>query len=182
MRGGIETRGRSIPARNIRRSSRDELADLYARHLPKAMRLAYFLTGDREAAEDLAQEAFVRVATRLRGAGAPASFEGYLRSAVVNLHRSKLRRLKLERDWLARERPRTDQAAGGEPIVHDELWRALLALPPRQRAAVVLRYYEDLSERETAELLGCSPGAAGQLVVRAMAFLRDRLDEAGEHV
>jgi RNA polymerase sigma factor (sigma-70 family) len=54
----------------------------------------------------------------------------------------------------------------------EELWRRVLALPPRQRAAVVLRFYEDLSERETAEVLRCSPAAAKALVARAMETLR----------
>jgi RNA polymerase sigma factor (sigma-70 family) len=57
----------------------------------------------------------------------------------------------------------------------EELWRELLALPPRQRAAIVLRFYEDLSERETADVLGCSAAAAKSLVARAMETLRDRI-------
>jgi RNA polymerase sigma factor (sigma-70 family) len=61
--------------------------------------------------------------------------------------------------------------------VRDEMWKAILALPPRQRAAVVLRYYEDLSESQAAEVLRCSVGALNQLVVRAMANLRTRIGE-----
>jgi RNA polymerase sigma factor (sigma-70 family) len=63
------------------------------------------------------------------------------------------------------------------PEERDALWRALLALPTRQRAALVLRFYEDLSEREAAEVLGCSVGALNQLVVRGMAGLRARIQE-----
>ncbi len=57
------------------------------------------------------------------------------------------------------------------------MWHAILGLPPRQRAAIVLRYYEDLSERQAADVLGCSVGALNQLVVRATANLRDRIGE-----
>ncbi len=57
------------------------------------------------------------------------------------------------------------------------MWHAILGLPPRQRAAIVLRYYEDLSERQAAEVLRCSVGALNQLVVRATASLRDRIGE-----
>jgi RNA polymerase sigma factor (sigma-70 family) len=56
----------------------------------------------------------------------------------------------------------------------DAMWTALQGLPTRQRAAVVLRYYEDLSERETADVLGCSLGAVNQLVARGIATLRER--------
>jgi RNA polymerase sigma factor (sigma-70 family) len=99
----------------------------------------------------------------------------------VNLFTSQLRRRKLERAHAARERGAEPVAASVEdPALRDELWRALATLPERQRAAVVLRYYEDLSERETAQILGVSTGAVSQLVVRAMASLRDHVrgDEA----
>jgi RNA polymerase sigma factor (sigma-70 family) len=95
----------------------------------------------------------------------------------VNLHTSHLRRKRLERAYLERERsvqtgpPDAMSDAG----VRDELWRTLLRLPPRQRAAVVLRFYEDLSERETAEVLRCSPAAVKSLVARAMDSLRTEI-------
>jgi RNA polymerase sigma factor (sigma-70 family) len=60
-----------------------------------------------------------------------------------------------------------------DPVERDEVWHAILGLPARQRAAIVLRFYEDLSERESAEILGCSTGALNQLVARATATLRD---------
>jgi RNA polymerase sigma factor (sigma-70 family) len=89
---------------------------------------------------------------------------------------SRLRRLRLERQHLARERTArergTDLEAPGTPRAGDAIWTAILALPERQRAAIVLRYYEDLSERESAEILRCSVGALNQLVVRASATLR----------
>ena len=124
------------------------LEELYVRHAPAALRLAYFLTGDPEAARDLVQDAFVRMAGRFRHLRQPDAFDAYLRRTIVNLHASGLRRLRAERSSLARE------AALTVPVAHedddhgarDEMWHAILSLPPRQRAAIVLRYYEDLSE------------------------------------
>jgi RNA polymerase sigma-70 factor (sigma-E family) len=154
------------------------LEDLYVQHAPSALRLAYFLTGDPEAARDLVQDAFVRVAGRFRHLRQPDAFDAYLRRTIVNLHTSGLRRLRSERSSLARE------AAFAVPAAHeddhgarDEMWHAILSLPPRQRAAIVLRYYEDLSEGDSAEVLRCSVGALNQLVVRGMATLRTRLGE-----
>lgn len=154
------------------------LQDLYVRHAPAALRLAYFLSGDREEAQDLVQDAFVRVAGRFRYLRQPDEFDSYLRRTIVNLHTSKLRRLKVERSSLAREAalPRQVATEGGDGV-RNEMWHAILGLPPRQRAAIVLRYYEDLSEQQAAEVLRCSVGALNQLVVRATASLRTRIGE-----
>jgi RNA polymerase sigma-70 factor (sigma-E family) len=154
------------------------LQELYVRHAPTALRLAYLLSGDREVARDLVQDAFVKVAGRFRYLRQPDEFDAYLRRTIVNLHVSRLRRLKIERASLAREAalpvPTVVDAASE---VRDEMWQAILGLPPRQRAAIVLRYYEDLSERQAAAVLGCTVGALNQLVVRASATLRARIGE-----
>jgi RNA polymerase sigma-70 factor (sigma-E family) len=151
------------------------IEELYRRNAPGALRLAYFLTGDREQAEDLVQDAFVRVAGRFRHLRVPDAFDAYLRRTIVNLFTSQLRRRKVERAYAARQRGSEPSVMPDDPALRDELWRALATLPARQRAAVVLRYYEDLSERETAEILRVSTGAVSQLVVRAMASLRDHV-------
>jgi RNA polymerase sigma-70 factor (sigma-E family) len=153
------------------------LADLYERHAPAAGRLAYLLTGDRALAEDLVQEAFVRVVGRFRHLRVPDAFEAYLRRTIVNLHTSSLRRRRLERAYLEREGGAARPASAVMPDVgvREELWRAMLALPARQRAAVVLRFYEDLSERETADALRCSVAAVKSLTARAMETLRARM-------
>ena len=153
------------------------LADLYERHAPAAGRLAYLLTGDRALAEDLVQEAFVRVVGRFRHLRVPDAFEAYLRRTIVNLHTSHLRRRRLERAYLEREGgvARAGPTVMPDVGVREELWRALLDLPPRQRVAVVLRYYEDLSERETADALRCSVAAVKSLTARAMETLRARI-------
>jgi RNA polymerase sigma-70 factor (sigma-E family) len=153
------------------------LEELYERHAPAAGRLAYLLTGDRALAEDLVQEAFVRVVGRFGHLRVPDAFESYLRKTIVNLHTSLLRRRRLERAYLARERssaPPTEPAAP-DLGVREELWDALRRLPARQRAAIVLRYYEDLSEHDAAVVLGCSVPAVKSLVARAMQTLRARI-------
>ena len=153
------------------------LEELYVRHAPAALRLAYFLTGNPDAARDLVQDAFVRMAGRFRHLRQPDAFDAYMRRTIVNLHASGLRRLRAERSSLAREAALSAPAAnqGGDHEARDEMWHAILSLPPRQRAAIVLRYYEDLSELQSAEILRCSVRALNQLVVRAMANLRTRI-------
>ena len=155
------------------RATSTALGELYARHAPAALRFAYYVSGDRERASDLVQDAFVRVSGRFAHLREPERFEAYLRRTIVNLHTSRLRRLRLERDHIARERARAaDPHIDPDPVERDEVWHAILGLPPRQRAAIVLRYYEDYSEREAADVLGCSTGAMNQLIVRATAALR----------
>ncbi len=168
---GIElTRAAAAPA--------GRLEELYVRHAPDAIRLAYFLTGNRETARDLVQDAFVKVAGRLQHLRVPDAFDAYLRRTIVNLFTSQLRRMRLERTQAARSTGEAERAHE-EPDVagRDEMWRAVQTLPARQRAAIVLRFYEDLSERQTAEILRCSTGAANQLTARAIAALRDRIGE-----
>jgi RNA polymerase sigma-70 factor (sigma-E family) len=151
---------------------------LYVRHAPAATRLAYFLTGDRELAEDLVQDAFVKVAGRFRHLRMPDAFDAYLRRTIVNLFTSHLRRLRLERAELRRERAEaTREHRDRDPAERDAMWRALQRLPVRQRAAVVLRFYEDLSEREAADVLECSPSALNALVARAMTTLRHEMGD-----
>jgi RNA polymerase sigma-70 factor (sigma-E family) len=158
-------------------STEGRLSDLYTRHGPAAQRLAFLLTGDRALAEDLVQEAFVRVVGRFGHLRVPDAFAGYLRRTIVNLHTSQLRRRRLERAWLERERGDAAVSTDAMPDVgaREQLWAAVLELPARQRAAIVLRFYEDLSERETAEVLRCSPAAAKALTARAMETLRARI-------
>jgi RNA polymerase sigma factor (sigma-70 family) len=155
------------------------LEDLYARHLPEATRLAFLLTRDAATAEDLAQEAFIRVAGRLRHLRTPDAFSAYLRRTVVNLCISHHRREKVARAYAERERARSvgREPASGLPDVetNDELRTVLAELPDRQRAAIVLRFYADLTDEQIAEALRCSIGAARALVFRAMETLRGRI-------
>jgi RNA polymerase sigma-70 factor (sigma-E family) len=168
---------RSLDVADARSAAASRLDDLYLRHVAGARRLAFLLTGSREVAEDLAQDAFVRLLGRFRHLRHREAFDAYLRRTVVNLHLSRLRRLRLERAYLERER-RSVGPPGEEPDVgaRQDLWAALRRLPARQRAALVLRYYQDLSERETADTLRCSVGAAKSLVARGLATLRAEME------
>lgn len=159
----------------------DRLEEAYVRNAPAALRLAYFLTGNREQAEDLVQEAFARVAGRFRHLRGVDDLDAYLRRAVVNLFSSGLRRRRLERAWLERERSgRIEHHAAHDPAERDEVWQALQRLPDRQRTAVVLRFYEDLTERDAAALMDCTTGALNSLVVRAMQSLRAEIGRGDE--
>jgi RNA polymerase sigma-70 factor (sigma-E family) len=149
------------------------LEDLYERHAPGAVRLAFLVTGDRELARDIAQDAFVKVAGRFRHLRFPDAFDAYLRRTVVNLCTSHFRRQRLEREHLRREAAtRPGIAEPPELGRRDELRRALHRLPTRQQVAIVLRYYEDLPEADVAAAMGCSVTAARSLVARGMETLR----------
>jgi RNA polymerase sigma factor (sigma-70 family) len=153
--------------------AKGRLAELYLAHAAGATKLAYLLTGDRELARDLAQDAFVKVTARFAHLRAPEAFEAYLRSAVVNLAKNHFRRSRLERAFLAsRERTASEIDPTAALDSRDELWRLLNRLPYRQRAAIVLRHYEDLPEAQVADLLRCSVHAVNALVGRGLRTLR----------
>jgi RNA polymerase sigma-70 factor (sigma-E family) len=157
---------------------RPTLATLYQQHVGRAISLARLLTGDDHAAEDVAQDAFIRTAGRFAHLRQPDAFAAYLRRTVVNLCRARFRRQRVEREWLSRQRPHEPTASAGvDPADRVTMWHAIEQLPWRQRAAVVLRYYEDLSQSEVAELLRCSVGAVESLLSRAMATLRESVGE-----
>jgi RNA polymerase sigma factor (sigma-70 family) len=152
---------------------------LYIRHIPAARVTAYLVTGDRSAAEDLAHEAFLRVTGRFRHLRSPEAFHSYLRRAVVNLSLNHLRKLRRERAYVESEqRERAKTVSLPDFAQQAQLWEALLDLPPRRRAALVLRFYEDLSEQQTAEVLQCSPSAVRSLVFHGMKALRERMKGA----
>jgi RNA polymerase sigma-70 factor (sigma-E family) len=138
---------------------------------------AHLLTGSRDSAEDVLQTALVRTALawhRVRNQGDP---EGYVRVAISRTAASAWRR----RRW--RERPYADppeRPTGTDPArdldEREAMWRALEGLPPRQRAVLVLRYYEGLSEAEIAATLGCARGTVKSQAAKGLAHLRRVLD------
>jgi RNA polymerase sigma-70 factor (sigma-E family) len=141
------------------------------------LRTAVFLcAGDRPAAEDLVQSTLVRAYVAWHRVRDEAARDGYVRRILV---RESYRR------------PVRSMPVLGEPELLDphvsvedrlDLFPLLAALPRQQRAVVVLRYYEDLSEREIADALGCSPGSVKRHASRALAALRGRLSEQTEEV
>jgi RNA polymerase sigma-70 factor (sigma-E family) len=153
------------------------LEGLYRAHAPEALRLAYLLTGERPLAEDLVQDAFVKVLGRFHDLRNRDAFWWYLRRTIVNLARSQFRRRRVERAWFERQRPDEGVPAGDDLAERDRLQRALMTLRPEQRAAIVLRYYEDLSEADTAQALGVAVGTVKSMVSRGMERLRTELPE-----
>ena len=148
----------------------DLLSVLFDTHYRQLCRLAYVLLGDGAQAEDVVQEAFLRTFTGLGRIRDRSRADAYLRRCVVNLSRSRLRRRSAEgRSNEAVHRDRRDATVGGSTdldIVH-----AVRALPPRQRAAVVLFYFADLPETEVAATLGCSVGTVKSQLAKARAAL-----------
>ncbi len=153
----------------IRTPPPGSLADLYRERYVPMVRLAYLMVGSTTVAEDLVQDAFARMHRHWDTTEHPRA---YLRTAVVNACRSHLRRVVLERAY--RRHPSVMAGATGDGVLGeaDELFDALAALPSRQRAALVLRFYEDLSEADIAVALGCRPGTVKSLLHRGLAELR----------
>jgi RNA polymerase sigma-70 factor (sigma-E family) len=143
---------------------------LYADAYVPMVRLAFLLTGSASSAEELVQDAFVRVFARWGDVESP---HAYLRQAVVNACHSHHRRRGRE----LRHGPGAATRARVADVEVDLTRQALDTLPERQRKAVVLRYYEDLSEAQIAEVLGCRPGTVKSLLSRAMTRLRKVLPD-----
>jgi len=140
--------------------------DFYrAQHEPM-LRLAYLLTQSRAVAEDLVQDSFIRIQPRWGQLDTPAA---YLRRTVTNACYSYHRRRKREEAYVS-------LPPGASEAEHDEMWDALATLSPRRRAALVLRYYLDLSEADIADALGCRKGTVKSLTHRALADLRSVLE------
>lgn len=161
----------------VRGSSQQRLTDLYTAQAPRSLRLAFLMTGDADAADDIVQEAFVRTYSRLKERQPPDRLEAYLRRTIINLSHDRHRKLRSARGFSARS---TDVQK--EPDMDSRLvFRDLLqGLPHRQRVALVLRYYEDLSEHDAAEILRCSVPALKQLVQRGLKALRQD-HQGGNH-
>lgn len=140
--------------------------ELYRAEFEPMVRLAYLLTGDRETALEVTHDAFVVTCERWSRLDRPG---GYLRTAVVNRCRDLGRRQRFRSSAPVPERSVVDP--------DDDLADAIAALPPKRRAAVVLRYYLDLTEAEIAETLGVRPGTVKSLLSRGLAELKASLRE-----
>lgn len=145
----------------------DEFEALYRTHWAAMLRLAWLLTGNREDAEDVVHDAFVRLEHRYGDLDVP---EAYLRVVVANGARGLHRRRVVER----RHAP-SETETHVDPEV-EEIWRHVRALPARQRQVLVLRFYMDMSVEQTAEVLRCPEGTVKSLGHRGLARLRRRLD------
>lgn len=176
MGGGVQGESKLETAAHVGEQGKLGVEELYAAHAQGAVRLAYLLVGDREAAQDIAQEAFLRAFGRFADLRRPNSFPNYLKATIVNLTRKHFRRRGLERLYVERLRARPAQTVAPPDVDQREIvTQALLKVPKRQRTALVLHYYEDLSEYQIAGLLGISEQAVKSLVARGRKTLREQL-------
>lgn len=167
-----------------RASSRDEVVDvLFRRHYHALLRLAVVMVGDREAAEDAVQEAFVSLHRNWRKLRDPEAAEAYVRSAVLNRCRSWVRRQAVQRAkkplLLVREEPPVgpeETAVGHEQVGF--LVSAMRTLARRQREVLACRYVLELSVAETAELLDISEGSVKVHAHRGLQALQQRMEVA----
>ncbi|HEV7656672.1 MAG TPA: SigE family RNA polymerase sigma factor [Mycobacteriales bacterium] len=160
------------------RENDEDFREFVATRSPALLRTAYLLTGDRGLAEDLVQSALTRAYrhwARVRTAGSP---EAYVRTILLNEQRRWWRKPS-SREVLAGELP--ERPGRDEPAAVDErdrLWRPLQQMPPRTKAILILRYWEDFSEIATAEILGCSVGSVKSQASRGLRRLQALLDPA----
>ena len=160
-----------------------ELSELFFDEYGGLWRLAYAILGDRHAAEEVAMEAFIKAFSswgRLRKLEWPG---GYLRRVVVNLCRSRLRRRRLELkvNAISHRGPETPDVAWTESRsdARIDVLDSLRALPPRQSACIALRYMEDMTLAEIAEVLDCSVGTVKSHLFRARRTLEANLSTPG---
>lgn len=155
-----------------------DFADFVHHAWPRLYRTAHLLLGDHGLAEDLTQTALAKTYAAWGRIEDPAAAHAYARTTMVNTATSWFRR----RGWrneVPREDAALDRAASTpDPSDRPAVLAALAALPPRQRAVVVLRYYDDLSVADAAAALGCSTGTVKSQTSVALARLRELLGEA----
>lgn len=173
----VAATGTDTAAMVDREVARDrEFTDWLAARQPALLRTAYLLTGgDRHTAEDLLQTSLAKLYLAWDGVRDRGAVDAYVRRIMVNEHTSLWRR-----GWRKREHA-TDQVPEPPPVLpaYDDgtggqLWSVVQTLPRRARAVLVLRYYEQLTEAETAEALGVSVGTVKSQCSRALATLRER--------
>lgn len=165
----------------MRRAEEAAYTDFYTSAWPGLFRLAYAISGDVGAAEDAVQSAMTGAYVSWHRVSSARHPEAYVRKMAVN----EVLRVR-RRSWWRSERSGDLPDAGGTSsseaifVERDALWAELLCLAPRQRAVLVLRYYEDLSERQIAEVLGCSRGTVKSQASDALATLRRRYAGAAQ--
>ncbi len=156
----------------------DDFDDFVAGNVEQLLKTAYLITWDEGEAEDLVQECLFKVARRWPRVRRMAQPRAYARRILVNLALDAAggrarRRGELDGSPAVADEPARDLLFGLE--TRDELLDALAGLTPRQRAVLVLRYFNDLTEAQTAEVLGCSPGTVKSNASRGLARLREVL-------
>jgi RNA polymerase sigma-70 factor (sigma-E family) len=155
--------------------SREAFKGYVAARSAALLRTAYVLTGNKADAEDLLQTALAKTYLAWDSIRDRESIDAYVRRIMLNTRTSWWRRRRHVSEFATDQVPEVPVGHDETErvVLHDALWNALAELPQRQRAMVVLRYYEDLSEAETAAALGVSVGTVKSTTARALAKLRD---------
>jgi RNA polymerase sigma-70 factor (sigma-E family) len=165
----------------VSRGDRAQFAEFAAARARALHRAAYLMVGDPQLAQDLVQEALTKTYVAWPRLRDPHNAEAYCRKAItttaISWFRRKGWRNERPTDFLPEASHSGHDAAVAE---RDALWRALQELPPRQRAALVLRYFEDLTEAQTADAMGCAVGTVKSQVSAGLAKLRERLGDRVE--
>src|SRR4051794_20533449 len=164
---------RSSPVRDVESLGYDEFV---AARWTSLYRTAYLLTANHADAEDLVQTALVKAYLSWSKVTGAASPDAYVRRILTNAFLSSRRPLRVARQRLVDAPPEpTASTAGDDDRL--TLWPHIAGLPPRQRAVIVLRYYEDLSEQQIEEPLGCPPGTVKSTASAALKALKARMPE-----
>ncbi len=158
--------------------SDEEFAAFMAARQPALLRTAYLLTGSQADAEDVVQTALAKLYLSWHRVRVRESLDSYARSILVNECRSLWRRPFRRREVITEVLPERDGTSREYDGRDETLWRFVQTLPPKQRAVVVLRYYEELTEAEVAATLGISVGTVKSQASRALAALRRRVPSA----
>ena len=154
-----------------------EFAAFFAASWPRLFRTTYAIAGDRQLTEDALQTAFAQAWASWPKVRAATDRLAYVRRMAINAALSRHRRSSSRRERAVAVVPDAARPSGEDAFLSsDATWQAVQGLPPRQRAVVVLRYYEDLTEQEIADVLGCRPGTVKSQASAALASLRARLD------
>lgn len=159
------------------------IEDFAAARLTALLRYAVLLSGDREEARDIVQEVLTRALVKWGRISTVAEPYGYVRRMVTNEFLSRQRRRRV---WMVPLRGDVVDGPGAPtaaeaPTDDDGLWQLLSRLPRQQRAVIVLRYYEGLTDREISEVLDCRTGTVRGYASRALAALRVELTDANAH-
>lgn len=169
-----------VPARvcvDVENPGMDGFEAYVAARGPMLLRLAVMLSGNREDANDLVQSALLRVHKHWARISSMGALDAYLRRVVVNEYVSYVRRQRQLFRALHKARPATEVADPTGPLAdRAAMWQALGSLPPKQRAVLVLRYYEDLSDEQIADVLHCRATTVRSNASRALRSLREATD------
>jgi RNA polymerase sigma-70 factor (sigma-E family) len=147
---------------------------------PALHRTAHLLTGDVHSAQDLVQNTLAKLYLAWPRISRHDHIDAYARRVLVNEHRSTWRRPVSRREVVTDVVPDRSVAQNQYDGLHEAVWRFVSSLPPKQRTVVVLRFYEQLTEAEIADLMGISVGTVKSQSSRALAALRERLPDHPE--